>query len=305
MRERTRDVDDAGIGGAPAGLVSARYSGRAKPRLETNLPRHEWIAAREFTPDLATARSPVIHDHASIALYLGGQATFWMGGVYTLGAGDLLLIPDAAPHYLVKATRARSVGVSLCLSCVPMTVRDHLNGLFDRVRRGGCAVRHLAPDAAARAEVILTELEREVAGKRVGRELVIDASLSLLTVTILRAAEGQGADRAGGANLVVSRALEFIQRRASSGISLRDVAGHVSRSPAHVASAVKHATGVTVVGWITRARMSESRQLLLHTDESVETIADRCGFASPSHFHRAFKRAHGMPPGEWRRAHRA
>jgi AraC-like DNA-binding protein len=70
-----------------------------------------------------------------------------------------------------------------------------------------------------------------------------------------------------------------------------------------VASLVKKATGVTVVGWITRARMSDCRQLLLHTEESVEVIAERCGFASPSHFHRAFKRAHGMPPGEWRRAH--
>jgi AraC-like DNA-binding protein len=103
---------------------------------------------------------------------------------------------------------------------------------------------------------------------------------------------------------VVARALEFVHRRGATGISLRDVASHVARSPAHVASLVKTATGVTVVGWITRARLSEGRQLLLHTDESIEAIAERCGFASPSHFHRAFKRAHGAPPGEWRRAHR-
>lgn len=67
---------------------------------------------------------------------------------------------------------------------------------------------------------------------------------------------------------------------------------------------MKDATGTTVVGWITRARMSECRQLLLHTDDSVEAIAERVGFRSASHFHRAFKRAHGAPPGEWRRAHR-
>jgi AraC family transcriptional regulator, transcriptional activator of pobA len=67
---------------------------------------------------------------------------------------------------------------------------------------------------------------------------------------------------------------------------------------------VKNATGETVVGWITRTRLSESRQLLLHTDESIETIAERCGFASASHFHRAFRRLHDMSPGEWRRVHR-
>jgi AraC-like DNA-binding protein len=276
-----------------------------KPRLVTNLPGHEWIAPRRFTPELTAPRSPVIHDHASIALYLGGHAKVWVQGVYTLGAGDVLLIPDATPHYLVEARGAQSIGVSLCLACVPTVVREHLHAVFANVRAGGCAVRHLTPAETKRVETALLDLEREVGGKRVGRALVVDASLSLLTVAILRADEGQGSQRVAGASSVVSRALEFVHQRGALGISLRDVAKHVARSPAHVATAVKNATGVTVVGWILRARMSESRQLLLHTEESVETIAARCGFASPSHFHRAFKRAHGMPPGEWRRTHRA
>ena len=277
----------------------------SKPKLETHLPRHKWIAVRRFTPELAAPRPSTIHDHASIALYLGGTARFWMQGLYTLGAGDLLIIPDATPHYLVEASGAQAIGVSLCLSCVPTVARDQLAALSDAVRRGGSAVRRLDPTAARRLEGVLLDLERELGRKRVGSQLVVDACVSLLTVAILRAAEGAAAEPHGGSNPVVARALELVHRRGSLGMSLRDVARHVSRSPAHVASLVKNATGVTVVGWITRARMSEARQLLLHTDEAVEVIADRCGFASPSHFHRAFKRAHGMPPGEWRRTHRA
>ena len=276
----------------------------SRASLVTHLPRHDRIAVRRFTPHLDAPRHPVLHDHASIALYLGGRARLWMQGLYTLGPGDLLLIPDAAPHYLVEASEARSIGLSLCVSCAPPPVREPLLSLFDAVRRGSCAVRRLEPDAAARVEGVLLELERELQAKRVGRDLAIDASLSLLTVALLRATEGAVAERRD-ANPVVSRALEFVHRHGASGISLRDVADHVARSPAHVATLVKDATGETVVGWITRARMSESRQLLLHTEESVEAIAARCGFASPSHFHRAFRQAHAMPPGEWRRAHRA
>jgi AraC-like DNA-binding protein len=272
----------------------------------TLLPRHDWIAVRRFTPELAAPRAPVVHDHASIALYLGGRASFWVQGLYTLGAGDVLLIPDAATHYLVEASGARAIGISLCPSCAPPAVREHLQALFDAVRRGGCAVRHLEPDECRRLEGVLLDLERELAGTDApARELAVGAHLSLLTVALLRAAEGAAVERQPGAGPVVARALEFVHRRGASGISLRDVASHVARSPAHVASLVKDATGVTVVGWITRARLSEGRQLLLHTDQSVEAIAERLGFASPSHFHRAFKRAHGAPPGEWRRAHRA
>jgi AraC-like DNA-binding protein len=277
----------------------------ADAALVTNLPRHDWLAVRRITPDRVEPQRRVVHDHASIALYLDGRAKFWMRGLYALGPGDLLLVPDGTPHYLVEASGARSIGVSLCLSCAPLAVRDHLVAAFDVVRRGGCAVRRLGADESRRLEAVLLELEAELSQKRAGAGLAVDAGVSLLTVAILRAAEGSAAERLPGASPVVARALEFVHRRGATGISLSDVPAHVSRSPAHVASLVKGGTGVTVVGWITRARMNESRQLLLHTEESVEVVAERCGFASPSHFHRAFKRAHGMSPGEWRRAHRA
>jgi AraC family transcriptional activator of pobA len=274
------------------------------PRLVTNLPRHDWIAVRRFTPEASTPRKAVVHDHASIALYLDGRAKFWMQGLYTVGAGDLLIVPEATPHYVVEASGVRSIGASLCLTCAPTQVRGPLTDVFDAVRRGGCAARRLTPDDTARVERILVDLEREVRGDRIGSTLAVDAFVALLTVTLLRAAEGERVRQRASVSPVVTRALEFVQRRGPSGISLRHVAEHVGRSPAHVASLVKDATGATVVSWITRTRMSECRQLLLHTDEAVEVIAERCGFASASHFHRAFKRAHGMPPGEWRRAHR-
>ena len=275
----------------------------SRPVLVSNLPRHDWIAVRQFTPRLAASRKAVVHDHASIALYLEGRARFWMQGLYTLGPGDLLLVPDATPHYLVEASGVRAVGVSLCLTCAPSSVRAPLTELFDAIRRGGCATRHVVADHAAQVERTLLDIERELREPSVGSALAIEAGVSLLTVALLRAAEGERTKRLTTVNPVVARALEFVQRRGSSGISLRDVAQHVGRSPAHVASVVKNATGTTVVGWITRTRMSECRQLLLRTNEPVDAIGERCGFASASHFHRAFKRAHGMPPGEWRRVH--
>jgi AraC family transcriptional activator of pobA len=270
----------------------------------STLPRHDWLGVRRFASDLARPRTPVVHDHASIALYLEGRARFWMHGVYTLGPGDLLLVPDATPHYLVEANGARAIGISLCLTCAPAAVREHLTDVFETVRRGGCAVRHLPPDDADRTHRLMRDLETELEHTATGSALAVEACLSLLTVMVLRAEDGKRERQVTHVSPVVSRALEFVNRRGASGISLRDVAHHVSRSPAHVASLVKNTTGVTVVGWITRKRMSEGRQLLLQTDESIEAIAERCGFASPSHFHRAFKRAHGMAPGEWRRAHR-
>ncbi|NOU27122.1 MAG: AraC family transcriptional regulator [Polyangiaceae bacterium] len=276
-----------------------------RPKLVTHLSGSDWVALRRFSPDLAAPRPSLVHDHASAVLYLEGSATFWMQGLYTLGPGDLLLVPPGAQHYAVSASGARALGISLSLSRVPAAARDSLAAAFDGVRRGACASRRLGREACKSLERLFLDLERELASASAVRDVAVDAYVSLVSVAILRARDGLEAANRTPSSPLVARALELVHRRASSGISLRDVAAHLARSPAHVASLVKDATGETVVGWITRARMSECRRLLGSTDESIEAVAARCGFASPSHFHRAFKRAHGVAPGAWRRAHRS
>ncbi len=275
------------------------------PTLVTHLGGRSWVAIRRFSPDVAAPRPAMVHDHASAVLYLEGSATFWMQGLYTLGPGDLLLVPPGARHYAVSASGARALGISLDLSRVPEAARGPLGEAFDGVRRGLCATRRLGREAGVALEGMLLDLERELEGGAVANDLAVGAYVSLVAVAILRAQEGAGAPLRAPSSPIVARALELVHRRASSGISLRDVAAHVARSPAHVASLVKEATGETVVGWINRARLAECRRLLESTDESIEAVAARGGFASASHFHRAFKRAHGMAPGAWRRAHRA
>jgi AraC-like DNA-binding protein len=59
----------------------------------------------------------------------------------------------------------------------------------------------------------------------------------------------------------------------------------------------------TVAEWIRRRRLERCRRDLLdpalrHTP--VSTIGARWGFTSPAHFSRAFRAAHGLPPGEYR-----
>lgn len=280
-----------------------QHRGRA-PKLVRHLAGHDWVAMRALSTDVAEPRPPVVHDHATVMLLLGGRMRFWMHGVYELGIGDVLLVPAGTPHYVVDACDARSIGASVCLTCAPAGVRDALGPLVAQVSRGGCASRRLSPEACERLEKVMRELEGELAHAGAGRDVAVEALVSLVSVAIVRAEEGPRLAQQASSPLVVE-ALAYVQHHAISGISLRDVAKHVARSPAHVASVVKDETGETVVGWITRARMSACRKLMLHTDETIELVAERCGFASASHFHRAFKRAHGTSPGEWRRTKRA
>jgi AraC-like DNA-binding protein len=60
-------------------------------------------------------------------------------------------------------------------------------------------------------------------------------------------------------------------------------------------------TGTSFSQAVTAERMKESRRLLLETPERpVSQIALACGFESLATFYRAFRAAHGMPPGDFR-----
>jgi len=51
----------------------------------------------------------------------------------------------------------------------------------------------------------------------------------------------------------------------------------------------------------TRARMQRATSLLVGTDLTLETIAERCGFSTASDFCRAFKTEFHTTPNSWRR----
>lgn len=278
------------------------------PALVSALPPHHALAARRMALCEGGPRAdqPVIHDHSGIALYLAGTTRLWMGLDYTLTRGDLVLIPEGMPHCTRDATRGELIGVMLCTACMRAPWSEPLRDALQAVRDGGGAARRLDENATAAVEALAAALEDELAHPRPGRDLMLDGLMSQLVAWIVRAAP-RAADPDGAeapCPPLVADALAYIERHAPRAISLADVARAVHRSPAHLAAQMKLHTGRTVVEWITHSRMALARQLLLSSEEGVESIAARLGFASPSHFHRTFRRLHQLSPGAWRAAHR-
>jgi len=66
----------------------------------------------------------------------------------------------------------------------------------------------------------------------------------------------------------------------------------------------KKATGETVVGFVSRARIDAARALLRNTNFALKEVAHRLGFASHSSFSAAFHREVGITPLEFRRSQR-
>ena len=251
------------------------------------------------------ASANVTHPHANISLYLEGRAELWCGARYTPQAGDVHLIPEGMPHLLSGGDGARLVSLALCTACLTSEAGKQLADLLASVARGAAAVRTVPRGVRGSLRRAFDALEAELALDDAWSTMAIEGHLAVLAAALMRTdIPAEEARRAGAeGNALVQEALAFIARRALDGISLRDVARHVHRSVAHTAATIKQETGQTAVGWITHVRLAAAQELLLESDASIASIASRVGFASPSQFHRVFKRQTALTPDGWRRAH--
>ena len=233
-------------------------------------------------------RTPAVHTNAALAFVTGGKASVEQGGVWSIEPGDVLVVPAGAPHHFVDGRTE-----SWTLGFPPSSVADGwFLEPFERVRGGASAVVPVPPARHSFVERLFVELEQTKEPR---------AATSLLTLILNEIRGASSSDPVAGKG-VVGESLGFIERNCLGPLTLRDVADAVGRSPAYVTTAVKRATGKTVVEWIIDGRMAEARRLLLHSGERVDAIAERVGYADPTHFIRMFRRAHGVTPAQWRSA---
>jgi AraC-like DNA-binding protein len=63
----------------------------------------------------------------------------------------------------------------------------------------------------------------------------------------------------------------------------------------------KRHTGLAPYQYVRRLRMEKARRLIGSSTESLQSISERLGFASPFHLSAAFKKQYGQSPDHWRR----
>ena len=257
------------------------------------------VASHYVHDDHAVSRAaPVTHSYAVLAFYTGGRTRIEQAGEWSLGEGDALLVPAGMPHRVLERERPAFWGLSFCVPCFAADGAVALLEPFERVRDGASAVVHIPGARHAYVEGLFRELEN-IAG---GPSTVLDAvQRSLLTLILAEVDRAMATEpRTNSTSSVVVDALRFIERNCLAPLTLERVAAAVKRSPAYVTTALTQATGRSAVEWIVSGRMAEARRLLLHSDELVEVVANRVGYADATHFIRMFRRAHGATPTAWR-----
>jgi AraC-like DNA-binding protein len=149
---------------------------------------------------------------------------------------------------------------------------------------------------AARAEIVLLEAETIV--------LVVRGACAIRTPSqkLQRVEAGSLLQRAGKRiDHVMQRALRSMQLEPAKAWTVEKLARSLGLSRAAFARRFVAFTGRSPMRYLTELRLGLAASLLENTDAGLAEIASHVGYASEFAFNRAFKRHHGIAPGQFRR----
>lgn len=207
------------------------------------------------------------------------------GCAQTVRAGQALVIDCRRPHHYEAAGNLwfRWAGFWGMAS-------EAYHGLLQE-RFGGPADLAAPSQAAACAEALFAQLRAERHA-----EHAVSAAVHML----LSALADMRTGTPGAAEQAVDRAAAFLRAHFAEPIQLGDAARVANMSPYHFSRQFKKYQGTTPHEFLLCERMAAAKLLLLSTGESIENIAASCGFASASHFIRAFRGRNGITPMRFR-----
>lgn len=130
--------------------------------------------------------------------------------------------------------------------------------------------------------------------------VVNEHRLSLLVSQIL----SQLADThksAGTMDGLIHPAIDYIRESYGEPIDLDQLAELCLISKPHLIRCFKKQMDCTPHEYLLAYRLRQAKQRLIGSSDSVELIAEQCGFNSASHFTRAFRKSTGTTPSEFRK----
>jgi AraC-like DNA-binding protein len=246
------------------------------------------------------------HDDLEVNLVEDEPLTYLFGGsLVTIEPGHAALFWAAVPHRLIDTPHNWNahvrwlhvpLGQVLAWGLPEQAVAELLRGTPLITRQP----EH--PDHAA-----FTRWARELDGPEADVHGIALLEIQAAVRRLLRAAlppAGADPEVTDAVGHVVGMA-RFITAHYAEPIRTADVAAAVHLHPNYAMTLFRQVLGTTVHAYLTGLRIAEAQRLLLTSTATTSQVAQAAGFGSHSGFYAAFTQACGMPPGSYRRAHRA
>lgn len=114
---------------------------------------------------------------------------------------------------------------------------------------------------------------------------------------------GREAGQSVGKNisLQLESAIEYVDKNYPNDFKIADLANECHMSETHFRRIFQEKMNMTPVEYVNFVRVRKACELIDKTDISMEDVAEKVGFATPSTFNRNFRRIIGTSPYQWKK----
>ena len=230
------------------------------------------------------------HYHASFELYYmkEGECNYFIDDcLYTVSAGDVILIPEGIIH----RTNYTS------LPHTRMLINFEKDFIAPEIFSLALSLGYYYGNKAMKQkiEAILSNIEREY---ELNDEMSLHAlriyTEELFLVMIRNGGIESESREACGA---VERAVKYIKENYMNDVRLSILAEKLNVSPEHLSRIFKKGTGFGFSEYLTLYRLQRAEKMLFNEPgRSIGEIAYLCGFNDSNYFSYRFKEKYGVPP---------
>jgi AraC-like DNA-binding protein len=176
-------------------------------------------------------------------------------------------------------------------------------GLFDGLAQPIVDDATDIPAVRAAFEMLAEERAKPDIGTHALTGSLMRQCLVLLVRRHLRRGSSSSPFFAALADARLAKAVALVLQRPAARLSLADLAAAAGMSRTAFSKAFADAFAQTPIEFVQKARLHRAAQLLAATELPVKVVAASLGFGSRSHFSRAFRRAYGADPSNYRKRH--
>jgi AraC-like DNA-binding protein len=128
-------------------------------------------------------------------------------------------------------------------------------------------------------------------------------ALYLLCGLFYRALDTSAEEPYGGDSSLLHDMFRFIERNVSTACTLHDMAQELKYNESYLSRLFLKCVGLPYSESVRNIKINHACYLLRNTDESMYSIAKKCGYTTQSSFTRSFRQIIGMVPMEYRARH--
>lgn len=241
------------------------------------------------------------HRHGDlIQLLYVEQGEAWLeveGVVSHVYSPSLQVVPPLCVHGFRFSRDVQGHVLSLALP-----VLERISAPLDTsvLQQAGC---YLVGADHRRLGALFSAIDDEYRGVEAGRDLMLNAQLSMLLVWITRhvrrqvQSDGADADR-GRAHLQSFNAL--LEQHFREHWPIDRYAAAIGISAAHLNSLCRRLADQSALQMLNQRLLLEAKRCLVYTMMSVSDVSNLLGFSEPAYFSRFFKQGAGMSPKAFR-----